>query len=98
MSCLNTCWDNLNPEKSTENLYHKDNRAEKCIAVIKANMIAIQTIQWKISIYTTIARKHDYKYFFCRLYAVNYFRKRLHLRDWLASECTSQVYHFYIYY
>ena len=81
MSCLNTCWDNLNPEKSTENLYLKDNRAEKCIVVIKANVIAIQTIQWKISIYTTTARKHDYKYFFCRLYAVNYFRKRLHLRD-----------------
>lgn len=65
MSCLNTCWDNLNQEKSTENLYHKDNRAEKCIVAIKTNMIAIQTIKWKISTYTTIAPKHDYKYFIC---------------------------------
>ena len=93
---LKACWDNLNPGKSAESLHHKDNRAEKCNVVIKTNMIAIQTSQWNISIYTTIAYKDDYKVFFCRLYAVSYFGKRLHSRDWLTSECASQVYHFYI--
>ena len=64
MNCLKTYWVNLDQEKSAENLHHKDNRAQKGNVAIKTNVTAIQKIQRKIDIYTTIARKDDYKVFF----------------------------------